>query len=167
MGNNEPKVKLRIATDGDKNKLKNLQQLYLHDLSEYTVNLDVNSNGIFENNDLDFYYSKEELIPLVVEYKAEVIGFIFLNKPPFAPMDCDYCINEFFILRKYRGQGLALEAIKELFSSYSGKYMMLELVENKTAISFWRKVLAIHGCEYEETEIMDESDKCLIQKFEV
>jgi len=48
MDNNELKLSLRVATDGDKILLKNLQQLYLYDLSAYTENFDINAEGVFE-----------------------------------------------------------------------------------------------------------------------
>ena len=167
MNNNELKVSLRVATGEDKALLKNLQQLYLHDLSAYTENLDINAEGVFENNDIDLFYEKDELIPLMIEYGKAVVGFILFTTPPYTLQRADYTIGDFFILRKYRGRGFGKVIVKELFQTYPGKYTMMQLIDNQTAISFWKKVLSENGLEYEEREVMDGDDKCFLQVFEV
>jgi len=164
---NRNEINLRVATDSDKLILKNLQQFYLHDLSEYTINLDVDVNGLFENNDIDIFYEKDALIPLVIEYEKIVVGFILLATPPYTLQGADYVINDFFILRKYRGRGLGKVVAKELFKARLGKYAMMQLINNQTAISFWKIVLSENGFAYEEKEVMDGDDECLLQMFEV
>jgi predicted acetyltransferase len=159
-------IKLRKAQETDKNSLKNLHQLYLHDLSEYTENLDVNGDGVFENNDIDIFFEKDALIPLIIEYNETIVGFILLNTPPYTK-GADYLINDFFILRKYRSQGLGKIATKELFRTYAGKFATMQLLKNQTAISFWKKVFNENGIEYKEKEIIDNNDKCLFQEFQI
>jgi len=142
-------------------------QLYLHDLSEYTVNLDVNTEGVFENNDIDLFYEKDALMPLVIEHGGGIVGFILLNTPPYAPQGYDYYINDFFILRKFRGKGIGKLAANELFQAYSGKFAMVQLAQNSTAVNFWKKVLAENGFEYEEKEIEQDGEPCIFQGFMV
>lgn len=41
-----------------KDLLKNLMTLYLHDLSLYSNDLDINDNGLFEYNGIDLFWQK-------------------------------------------------------------------------------------------------------------
>ena len=158
-------VELKKAEEADKKMLTNLHQLYLHDLSAYIRSLNVNREGVFETDDIDTFYQVDALIPLVIEYEGKTAGFILLNTPPYAKGD--YYINDFFILRKYRGLGIGKLTVKVLFETYKGKYSMMELGTNLPAISFWKKVLTENGIKYEEQEVMDGEDACLVQVFDV
>jgi len=164
---NQENIKLIKAQDSHKAALKNMFQLYLHDLSEYTMNLDVNADGIFESNDVDTFYEQDALIPMMIEHNETIIGFVLLNMPPYAPLGYDYWINDFFILRKFRGQGLGKLVASELFSEYKGKFAMVQLKKNNVAINFWKKVLVENGLKYEEKEVVDEGEECMFQGFEV
>ena len=96
-----------------------------------------------------------------------MVGFVLLNTPPYAPKGYDYYINDFFILRKFRGKGIGKLAANELFQAYSGKFAMVQLAQNSTAVNFWKKVLAENGFEYEEKEIEQDGEPCIFQGFMV
>lgn len=151
----------------EKEILRNLLALYLHDLSEFTADLDINERGFFEYEGLNMYYQKETLSPLLYKVDGEYAGFILFNEPPYAPEDVDYNINEFFLLRKYRGKGIAQEVTKELFRQYPGRYMILQLVANTPAIKFWHKVYRNSNLEYTETEKIYDGLDCILQKVEI
>lgn len=69
-------VTIEEAQVKDKEKIKNLFQFYLHDLSEFAETLNVNSQGKFENNDVDTFFGMENAISMTIKIKDEVIGFI-------------------------------------------------------------------------------------------
>jgi predicted acetyltransferase len=46
---------------------------------------------------------------------------------------------EFFILRKYRHQGIGARAAWELFDRFPGRWEVFEIIENTAAQEFWRK----------------------------
>ena len=93
------------------------------------------------------------------------VGFVLLNTPPFAPKGYDYYINDFFILKKYRSKGIGAAAAKALFRGYFGRYAMVQLLKNDTAINFWKKVLNENSFEYEEKELVEDGERCLFQGF--
>lgn len=160
--NGESNVELTKADANDREKLKNLFQFYLHDLSEYTDALSVNSQGEFDNNDVDLFFDEANLIPLAIKIEKEVIGFIFLNCSKGSVVD--YIINDLFILRKYRKRGIGKVVIDKLFDLYPGKYGLLELINNKPAIKFWHAVFQDKNIEYEEREVVSDGEVCLMQK---
>ncbi|MBI9012070.1 MAG: hypothetical protein JEZ08_07525 [Clostridiales bacterium] len=43
-----------------------------------------------------------------------------MNKPPYAPPNVDYYINDIFICRGMRKKGIALKALKILFEEFHG-----------------------------------------------
>jgi len=161
VNNNELPTRLVKACDSEKNALKNMFQLYLHDLSAYTTNLNINADGIFENNDIDTYYEKDTLIPMVIQHNNMISGFILLNTPPYASQGYNYYINDFFVLRKFRGKGVGNTAAEELFRAYPGKYAMVQLIKNDVAINFWKRVLNENGFEFEEKEVIIDGDACI------
>ena len=120
----------------EKEILRNLLALYLHDLSEFTGDLDINERGFFEYEGLNMYYQKETLSPLLYKVDGEYAGFILFNEPPYAPEDVDYNINEFFLLRKYRGKGIAQEVTKELFFILLGNVLECGLLGLPTLLVF-------------------------------
>ncbi len=161
----ESTIEIAEADVKDKEKLKNLFQFYLHDLSEYTDALNVNSQGKFDNNDVDTFFDEANLIPMTIKIREEIIGFIFLNHSMGKVVD--YIINDIFILRKYRNRGIGKVVIDKLFKLYSGNYGLLELIKNKPAIKFWHSVFNDKNLKYEESEIVSDGEDCLMQKFTI
>ncbi|MFJ8260496.1 hypothetical protein ACIQ4I_00840 [Rummeliibacillus sp. NPDC094406] len=57
---NEIHIELIEANSENKNILENLFQYYLHDLSEYTENLSLESDGKFDSGDVElFFYTRQ------------------------------------------------------------------------------------------------------------
>lgn len=163
--NYESKVEIREAEVKDKEVLKKLFQFYLHDLSEYTDALNINSQGEFDNDDVDTFFDETNLNPMTIKIKEEIIGFIFLNHSMGKAVD--YIINDIFILRKYRNRGLGKIVTDKLFRLYPGKYGLIELIKNKPAIRFWHSVFNDKNLKFEESEIVSDGEDCLMQKFTV
>lgn len=154
-------VTLEEIQEKDKEMIKNLFQFYLHDLSEFAETLNVNSQGKFDNNDVDTFFGMEKAISMMIKIKDEVIGFIFIIKGK----TMDYIINEIFILRKHRSKGIGKIVINKLFELYPGKYGLVILAKNKPARSFWRSVYDEHNIEYEENEVIFDTEVCVSHKF--
>jgi len=150
-----------------KNILENLISIYLHDLSEFTNDLKVNQNGRFEYEGLELYFIKEELKPLFIYLKDNIVGFILLNNGKYVPQDIDFSVHEFFILKSYRRSGIGAKAMEGLFDKYKGKYRIVQLADNKLAINFWKSIYKMQGIDFIETiEIIDDVE-CNIQVLDV
>jgi len=158
-------IKVEMA---EKEILKNLLSLYLHELSRYTNDLEINNEGLFEYDSLDLFFEDEKLIPYFVKYEQSIIGFILLSKSPYAKPGTDYSIQEFFILNQYRKRGLAQLVMKEIMKMYIGKFSIIILKSNEKAIHFWRKFYLDNHIVYEENdETHLHYPNCLYHIFEL
>ena len=93
-----------------------------------------------------------EFIPLRIEQNHITCGFILLSKKPFSKPGTDLCIQEFFILRKFRNKGVGLASIEQLFDNYFGSYSMAVMKQNTSAKMFWEKVLDLMRIQYKSEQ---------------
>jgi predicted acetyltransferase len=136
-------------------------------MSEYADFLKPGDDGSYKYQNLNYYWNKEEFSAYFIKIDSEIIGFILSNKYPYIPDDCDISIQEFFVLKKYRGLGYGREAALEFFRLFPGKYFVAQLVNNRPAIEFWRSVYKRIGLDYEESEEKDSGIKILTQRFAI
>ncbi len=151
----------------EKETLENLYSLYLHDLSEYTNDLEVSTNGLYVYDSIDMLWSNDGIQPYFIKSDEKLVGFILLLKRPFLQNNHDVCINDYFICKNYRRKGLGKKALSILFEENKGKYVMMELAQNQPAIAFWRKTLSQLGLPYIEEKKVIEEEECFVQTFEV
>ncbi|WP_152399152.1 GNAT family N-acetyltransferase [Paenibacillus cellulositrophicus] len=141
-----------------KEVLKNLMTLYLHDLSEFIENIDLNTeNGLFEFDVFDWFFEKEGLNPFFINLDEKPIGFILLQSGPYSNQEyADYVLNSFFILKKYRRKGIGKLACRKFFELYPGRYAISQALSNIPAIHFWKSVYEANSLNvYEKPEIED------------
>lgn len=122
--------------------LENLMHLYLYDFSEYTHE-DVDDRGRFTDEYLPRYWSEPERHPFLVTVDGKYAGFVLvrqLSGPGELPVT--HSIAEFFILRRYRKQGLGRWAAGQIFDRFPGLWVVEEMRENLPAQAFWRRVIA-------------------------
>ena len=141
---------ITIINFKDKNSFKNLFQLYLHDLSKYNHTIEIEENGIFPASWIDEHWDLPEFIPLRIDQNDNTCGFILLSKKPFSKPGTELCIQEFFILKKFRNKGIGRASVEQLFANYPGSYSMSVIKENTPAKLFWKKTLELMGIHYKK-----------------
>lgn len=139
----------RIARD-QKETFLNLYNLYLYDLSEFTLE-DPTNSGMFDPTNTYIYLEKDELHPYFIVNDSKIIGFILVCAPPFVPEDVDYTVQELFILKKYRGTNIASITVEKVLGQLSGKISICQLAANQRAVAFWKKYYREHHIDYVET----------------
>lgn len=157
------KVETILATKETENIIKNLYPLYLHDLAEIYEELP-NEYGIFEEEPIktlmeqydvqNVWFEKPgNLYPFIIIVDGKPAGFDLISTKDFAPKSTDYYLYEFFLLRPYRGKGIAEEAAKQVFDRFKGKWeLYTSHKNNERGKGFWRKTLSNYtGGNYEET----------------
>ena len=97
----------------DKEVLRNLMTMYFHDLSEFTGD-DVNADGQYDYRYLDHYWTEEGRHPFFIKVHGQFAGFALVREIGPAKQRV-YSMAEFFVMRKYRGQGIAKQSAFELF----------------------------------------------------
>lgn len=163
----EMSVTLKKVLESEKSILRNLYSLYLHDLSKFTSMIDIGADGFFEYESLDKFWDLDGLSPYFIKLDDNIIGFILLLERPFLKKENDFGVNDIFILNKFKGKGMGRQAIEKLFQEKSGKYFIIELIENRAAVSFWKKLFAELNIQYEEREDLIDDEQCLIQTFNI
>lgn len=152
-------IKVVLAKEENKNIIKNLYPLYLHDLSEVYGNLP-NEYGIYEEEPIKtlaeqydvqniWFQNPEYLFPFIIMVDGKPAGFDLVATGKYAPKGLDYYVYEFFLLRPYRGIGIAPNAAKQIFDKFYGKWGLYVAPSGKNprAEKFWRKTISdyAHG----------------------
>ncbi|WP_141503874.1 GNAT family N-acetyltransferase [Paenibacillus luteus] len=122
--------------------LRNLMELYQYDMSQFedASENDVNEYGLFDYKYLDHYWTEEGRFPFFIMESGKMAGFALVRKiaddesPKFS-------IAEFFILRKYRGQGIGKEVAHKVFGMFKGNWSVSWLDKNLPAKIFWKKAI--------------------------
>ena len=165
------RVELLPATDSDLEVVRNLVPLYVHDISEW-MGWDCPESGRFGGcDDLPQYWDMPPAdpryrwpdgwqgLPFMIRVDDRLAGFALVRRleegepSVFEVSQFLHLVGhifevaEFFVLRKFRGQGVGREAAHGLFDALRGSWEVRELPDNRPAQEFWRKVISgyIHG----------------------
>jgi predicted acetyltransferase len=97
---------------------------------------------------------------------GKLAGFVMVNRKTYLTRS-EWAISEFFIMRKYRRQGVGKDVAFSIFDQFHGKWEVHEIESNVPSQLFWRKVISeyTHG-KYSETNLNDERSKGPIQCFD-
>jgi predicted acetyltransferase len=133
-------LSLHQATLADLLIVKNLVPYYIYDMSEY-MGWPCGADGSFEGCQfIETYWSEAGKHAFVLRSGNELGGFAMVRGNHAEP-EIDYSIAEFFVLRKFRGQGTGERIARHLFDRFRGRWMVEQLELNQPAVSFWRKVI--------------------------
>jgi predicted acetyltransferase len=141
-------VRLTQALPGEAQIIENLMQLYTHDFSEFwtgTPRGDLNPDGRFEAYPLAEYWSRANWSALFIWYSEVLAGFSLINDRTHSGEAANRNVAEFFILRKYRGQGVGRIAAERIFSSHPGSWEVAVARKNVPAQEFWRDTIQNAG----------------------
>lgn len=149
------------ASIQQKTVIQNLMQFYMYDFSEY-VELDVESNGLFAPyKDLDNYWNDVNRFPYIIKQDERYIGFSLIRYIETTQSNY-FSIAEFFVMRKYRKNGIGRSFAHMLFNLHKGYWEVFQKETNKPAQAFWRKVIA----EYRNNNFTERSEQGrIIQNF--
>lgn len=129
-------VDIAPATLGDKIAVRHLLELYAYDFSDFTA-WDVDEHGLFGYRYLDHYWTEPDRHPFIIRVDRRIAGFAFVRSG--RPHD----MAEFFILRKYRGRGVGVQAARSLFASFPGDWQVRQLAANTPATAFWHVAIPV------------------------
>lgn len=149
----------------DKPIVRQMIELYQYDLSELE-NTDLNEHGYFCYPYLDYYWVESDRYPFLVRVDRKLAGFALVNQYTYL-QGSQYSVGEFFILRKYRQQGVGCHVAFYLFDLFRGRWEIHQLETNLIAQNFWRKTIAAYtGNNYTETALEDANWKGIAQCFD-
>jgi predicted acetyltransferase len=132
-----PNLTIDPANRQQKSTIRNLMQFYLHDLSVYADEV-LDSDGLFHLDQyFDAYWSEAERHPFLIWVDDTLAGFAFVREiePGI------FSMAEFFVVRGFRGTGVAAKAAAELFDRFRGEWRVAQMERNVPAQRFWRRVI--------------------------
>ncbi len=142
-------VSITPAAFEEKAVLRRLLELYLHDFSEFD-GADVNEHGEFGYRYLDHYWAEGEAggrHPFFIRVDGRLAGFALVRR-----IGERWSMAEFFVMRKYRREGVGMRAASDVIGRFPGNWEIHELVANLPAQAFWRRVAdTISGGRFEES----------------
>lgn len=164
-------VQVIEATHRYKEVIRNLLQYYIYDFSEF-AGYDVEQDGrYFAYPSLEEYWNDTNKFPYIIKKDDNYAGFVFVScwtspgvkslVPELSLLSSKdssqkhFSIKEFFVMRKYRGKGVGKMVAMQIFDIHKGNWEVYQTKQNKSAHSFWKKVIA----EYTDGRFTEHSEK--------
>ena len=136
-----PTVEIRPARPDERGTIQNLSQLYAYDWSDLLA-LDVGEDGRFHVGSLEAYERDERCHPFLFRVDGHVMGFAWVCARSRLTGALDvFDMAEFFVMRRYRRQGIGRQAACALFERFKGTWEVRQRAEHPAASRFWRAVI--------------------------
>lgn len=143
------------TTPDDLRCIENLMQFFNHELSAwYPVRLA--EHGLYTLRPKGPYWAEPRTQPFLLRVAGELAGFAVVDGDCVEPERQRYNLGYFFLLRRFRGQGLARQALGQLLQRFPGAWEVYYLARNEFAAHFWGPALAalpLSGLERRERVI--------------
>ena len=125
----------------EKEILRNLLEKYEYDNSQYE-STDVNDCGLYGYKYLDHYWTDKNRYAYFIKANNKLAGFIMIDDYLYYnEIKSNYCISEFFVMKKYRRMGVGKYAVKYIVNKYRGKWQIGYNPNNNTGKIFWNTVV--------------------------
>ena len=122
--------------------LRNLLELYIHDLSE-AFPVQLGPDGRFGYEKLSLYWSEPALhYAFLIKVGTRVAGFALATRgSPASDDPTDLDVAEFFVLRAHRRSGVGRQAAIALWDSVPGQWVVRVSEANRSGRTFWSEVI--------------------------
>ena len=159
-------IQLLEASIRHKQVLERLMQFYLYDFSEFEY-FDISRDGLYENEHLDLYWTEPDRHAFMIRVDDQLAGFVLVNSYVcLEESQGAKSIAEFFVMRKYRRQGIGRIAALRVFDLFPGKWEIRQIHSNTAGQLFWRNVIGeCTGGRFAETLLDNDRWKGPIQSF--
>ena len=142
-----PKVSVKPATEAERTLIEGLFQFYLYDFSEMEPpganDLAFEETGVYRPfPPLATYFTDANRWPLVIRVDGRPAGFALLNTVSHKGGSVERNMGEFFVARKYRGDGNAAEALHQVLALHPGLWEVAVVERNARAKVFWPRAIA-------------------------
>lgn len=134
-------LQLVTIKEQERKILENLFSYYIYDMTEYMKwNPDHEGKFSYDSSKFDVYWEQEDHTPFFIYVDSELAGFVLVR---LYPSDLStYDVSQFFVLRKFKGQGVGKEALAKVVRIFPGKWQIRVLLENSGALRFWKSAVS-------------------------
>src|SRR5262249_8615255 len=101
--------------------------------------------------DVKNYFEDPMCRAYLIRAGEELAGFVLLNQTG-SSVETDWKMDKFFILAKFQGKGIGCYVASALFYQHPAMWEVTVIPENKTALLFWRKIIAHYTQEQYQCE---------------
>jgi len=148
-------ITIKRPSRSERELIRRMMELYLHDFSEFDGS-DLNEHALFGYGDLDYFWFEETHAAFIVRVDGQLGGFALVDNEVVIE-DNERSLTEFFILRKYRRQGVGRTVAKRIFDELPGKWEIRVIAANVPAQSFWRSVVSDYSeGQFDERELAND-----------
>jgi predicted acetyltransferase len=117
--------------------LANLLELYAYDLSAFFY-IELGPDGRFGYPALPLYWKQESRFPFLVRVEGRLAGLVLVSRGSRIGWDPEvWDMAEFFVLRRYRKQGIGAAVAREVWRRFPGTWEVRVLERNAPALAFW------------------------------
>lgn len=128
---------LALITDGDREVVERLWQLYSHDMSEVRGTLP-NEEGLYKAGRLPTYFDDSDRCGYLISHDGAPAGFAFVQGLSNEPR----MIGDFFVVRAARRRRIGYDVARELLERHPGRWEIGFQERNAGAPEFWRRVVS-------------------------
>lgn len=158
------KAEVRIAPQGDRLPIQRMLELYQHDLSDIW-DQDLDPHGEY-GYALDRYWDTDGFHAFVATVDRQYAGFALANQEVRIGTH-GHWMDQFFVLKKYRHQGVGQFLAQSVFAALPGRWEVGQMPANAPAQAFWREVIRKHTSgRFMEHEVRAGRWQGVIQVFE-
>jgi predicted acetyltransferase len=142
---------IRVETERERDAVRRLYPLYLHDLSEWSRHYRLDADGRWEPSYVEDFLGRERCAAFLISEDGSAAGFAWVGGGEFPRKrpDRDWRLAEFFVAAPFRRRGVGRAAAAAVLDSFSGTWQLEVIDGNEPALRFWREVLSARG-PYEE-----------------
>ncbi|GGO26488.1 GNAT family N-acetyltransferase [Deinococcus humi] len=139
-----PQAELRQMGQHEKSLIWKLLQLYLDELSLSRGSVP-GEDGEYDYPTFDHYWEKQGYAVYLLQVEQRPAGFALVRQLQDLP--AWHALDEFCVLRAYRGQGLGAFLAGEVLHARPGRWSVAHLRQNRYACHFWDQVLPRHAAQ--------------------
>jgi predicted acetyltransferase len=166
MGVQVHQVQVIPIAEREQAVLRHLIDLYAYDFSE-VMGLDVEEDGRFKFPKVAPYWTDPWRHPFFIRVAGKLAGFALVHRRSrLTGADGINDMAEFFVMRKYRRQGVGEVAAREIFGRFPGPWEIRERAANAPAVAFWRRVVDRYtGGHFRQVDRADDAWQGPVQLF--
>jgi predicted acetyltransferase len=129
---------VRLATGADRDPLQRMLELYQYELSDIW-DQDLDAAGEY-GYALDRYWNASGNYPYVALIDGRYAGFALVDDR-VKLSGGQYWMDQFFVLKKYRGRGVGRALAADVIRRHPGAWQIGQMADNHSAQAFWRKTI--------------------------
>ena len=142
----------RVESDRERDAVRRLYPLYLHDLSQWSTHYRLDADGRWQPSYVDDFLARERCAAFLIRGDGAAAGFAWVGGGDFPRKraDRDWRLAEFFVAAPFRRRGLGRAAAAAVLDAFQGAWQLEVIDGNEPALAFWRSVLSGRGAFTEE-----------------